>query len=722
MMKTPCWLIAAGVHALILIRCPAREGIPRPDHVVIVVEENHAYRQIIGSPAAPYINALAQQGALMTESFGIRHPSQPNYLALFSGATQGLTDDSCPHAFGGPNLGRELLDAGWSFAGYSESMPTNGFTGCGSGSYARKHNPWVNFTNLPPELNRTLAEFPTNFDALPTVSFVIPNLANDMHDGSVARGDAWLRAHWDAYVRWAQSHNSLFILTWDEDDRSETNHIATIFVGPMVQAGRYTGRINHYDVLRTLEDMFDLPHANLSSNATPLLNIWRAPDSAITVALSTPPEGAVFRSPATIPISVTIGRSERPVERVEFFAGVTRLGERTASPYTWIWSNAPAGVHSLNARAVDDRGRAVSATPRTVSVLTDAQLLQRGQGVFNGLFYETNAVAPESAGAVALTITGTGACSGQLRLAGRRYAWRGQFDANGRSAVTLPVASTNALRVELEMDLLESPDVVSGRVTDGHWIAELTAKRAAFDWRTRPAPQAGQYTLLFPVEDAAEPSPPGTGYGTLSVDGSGGLRFKGALADGTPIACSSALAEDGQWALYASLYGGGGLAIGWMTFAPPDAGEVAEAAVDDLHGLCAWLRPPQPRSRFYPTGFTNFLEALGDRWQPPSGNTNRILNFTHAAVAFHGGNLPVAFTNLVLLTTNNTFVNLGSNRLTLNLTRSSGRFTGSATDPLTQRTFGFRGAVLQKAGWGAGYFLGTNQAGSVRIEGVDGPH
>src|SRR5215212_6979595 len=75
---------------------PGANGVPRPDHVVVVMEENHAYSEIIGAPAAPYINALAQEGALFTDSYGITHPSQPNYLDLFSGDNQGVIDSSCP--------------------------------------------------------------------------------------------------------------------------------------------------------------------------------------------------------------------------------------------------------------------------------------------------------------------------------------------------------------------------------------------------------------------------------------------------------------------------------------------------------------------------------------------------------------------------------------------------------------------------------------------------
>ena len=114
-----------------------RTSPPRPNHIVMVIEENHSYSQIIESPDAPYINSLAAQGAVFTQSFGVTYPSQPNYLALFSGSTQGITDNSCPHTFTTPNLGHALLEAGLTFAGYSEDLPSVGSLICSVGLYAR---------------------------------------------------------------------------------------------------------------------------------------------------------------------------------------------------------------------------------------------------------------------------------------------------------------------------------------------------------------------------------------------------------------------------------------------------------------------------------------------------------------------------------------------------------------------------------------------------------
>lgn len=253
------------------------DAVPRPSHVVIVIEENRAYSQITGNPDAAYLNQLANQGASFADAHAVMHPSEPNYLALFSGSTQNLKDDSCPHDYSGPNLASELRQAGYSFATYSQSLPEAGFTGCSSGAYARKHNPAANWqgTNVRPDQNLPFSAFPGSFDTLPTVAFVIPDLDHDMHNGSIATADRWLEQNLGRYVQWAYTHNSLLIVTWDEDDDSHDNHIPALFAGAMVKPGRYTNRIDHYTLLRTLEEMYRLPALGESAKAEPITAVWR---------------------------------------------------------------------------------------------------------------------------------------------------------------------------------------------------------------------------------------------------------------------------------------------------------------------------------------------------------------------------------------------------------------------------------------------------------------
>jgi phospholipase C len=241
---------------------------------VVAIFENHKRSSIINNSNAPYITGLANQGANFSQSFAITHPSQPNYLALYSGSKQGITDDSCPHTFSGNNLGHQLINSGRSFIGHSESMPSDGYTGCSSGQYRRKHNPWVNFSNVPASSNLRFSRFPTTFSSLPTVSFVVPNMCNDMHDCSVSTGDTWARNHLDTYVQWAKTHNSILILTFDEDDGTAGNNIATVFVGQHVKVGVFSEHIDHYTVLRTLEDMYGLAALGNAGSRTAISDIW----------------------------------------------------------------------------------------------------------------------------------------------------------------------------------------------------------------------------------------------------------------------------------------------------------------------------------------------------------------------------------------------------------------------------------------------------------------
>lgn len=275
------WPYVAAVAAAIVMCEPApdavAQSIPTPTHIVIVVEENHSSANVIGNKSAPYMNSLAANGALMTQSYAETHPSEPNYLALFSGGTFGLMSDACPvNAGAAPNLASELLAAGHSFGGFSEDLPAVGSPACAAGKYARKHVPWANFTNVPPETSVPFPAFNARADyaSLPTVSFVIPNLDNDMHDGTIAQADSWLATNLFRYANWALANNCLLIVTWDEDDNGANNQIPTIIYGAHVRPGTYAEPISHYNVLSTVEEMYGLPKTGLAANAPAITDIW----------------------------------------------------------------------------------------------------------------------------------------------------------------------------------------------------------------------------------------------------------------------------------------------------------------------------------------------------------------------------------------------------------------------------------------------------------------
>src|SRR3954447_18543979 len=267
-------LAGAGLTAAVPA-AQAATGVPRFDHIVVVMFENKASSQITAS-SAPYFQSLASQGASFSQSYAITHPSQPNYIALFSGATQGVTNDDCPKTFSGNNLGNQLITAGLTFKGYSESMPSNGYTGCSSGTYRRNHNSWVDFSNVPAASNLTYASFPSssNYASLPTVAFVTPNMCNDMHDCSIATGNTWLKNNLDAYAQWAKTHNSLLIVNFDEDNSLSLNHIYTTFVGAGVKTGVYSEKITHYTVLRTIESAYGLSALGGAASVSPIIDVW----------------------------------------------------------------------------------------------------------------------------------------------------------------------------------------------------------------------------------------------------------------------------------------------------------------------------------------------------------------------------------------------------------------------------------------------------------------
>ena len=215
------------------------------------------------------------------------YPSQPNYVALFSGSNQGVIDSTVPRTrFTAPSLGGQLIAAGLGFSGYSEDLPYTGYRGPFYRGYTRRHNPWADFTDVPAADNRPLTRFPTpgHYDQFPTVSFVIPNVHHDIHDrdGTVPDGDAWLRQHLDPYVQWAKSHNSLLVVTWDEDDHTEGNRVPTIIVGDGVDPGAYPHSMNHYTLLRTVEGMYGLSPLGGAAAATPIDMIWAAPEATTT--------------------------------------------------------------------------------------------------------------------------------------------------------------------------------------------------------------------------------------------------------------------------------------------------------------------------------------------------------------------------------------------------------------------------------------------------------
>ncbi len=266
-----CALLVFGLAAA---RAPV--GIPRASHVTVIVMENRDDQRVVGNAQAPYFNeTLLPQGRLLANSHAVTHPSEPNYLALFSGSTHGLHGDRCPVSYDGPNLASQLAAAGRTFIGFAESMPNDGYRGCWSGTYARKHNPWVDFTNVPAASNRVYRGLPAT---VPSVMWIVPNMCNDMHDCPTRAGDAWMAKNLPPILAWNAKNDGLLIVTWDEaePDPYLRNSIPTLLAGPMIRPGvDRTQRVDHYSVLRTIETIFGLPCMADACRASAITGAWR---------------------------------------------------------------------------------------------------------------------------------------------------------------------------------------------------------------------------------------------------------------------------------------------------------------------------------------------------------------------------------------------------------------------------------------------------------------
>jgi hypothetical protein len=350
-------------------------SLPIPDHIVLLIDENQSFSNIIGNTSgAPYVNSLAQTGAVFTKSYAIEHPSQPNYLDLFSGSNQGIVDNRCPLGpFHALNLGGELTAAGLSFAGYHESMPNVGYTGCSSGYYNRNTNPLPDFSDVPSSDNKPFAGyFPTNFTTLPRIALVVPDLSDDMHypESSITKGDTWIKNKLQAYINWTYQHNSLFILTFDEDDFTGDNQIPTIFVGPMVQAGQYSETINHYTVLRTLEDMYGLPHAGHSADVSPITDVWTGATNHFSVTT-----GAANPDVAGTPFDVTVTAKDAGGNTVTDYRGTVHFTSSDAAaglPADYTFTAGDGGTHTFaNGVTLKTAGsQTITATDKQTSSIT----------------------------------------------------------------------------------------------------------------------------------------------------------------------------------------------------------------------------------------------------------------------------------------------------------------------------------------------------------------
>jgi phosphatidylinositol-3-phosphatase len=211
-------------------------------HVVWILMENKDYSSVIGSGAAPYINHLAHDYGLATRYSAISHPSLPNYIALTSGGTQGISDDC--------GASRSL----------EQGMPSRCATN-DSGNYAVRHNPEAYYTNVRRECSSSDVPFGAKPDLQARFTLVTPNLVDDMHDGSVADGNRFLQHYVPALMATPQyrARNTVIFIVWDENEGAGGNRVPCIVISPFTHGVRDSTSYSHYSLLRTTEALLGLP-------------------------------------------------------------------------------------------------------------------------------------------------------------------------------------------------------------------------------------------------------------------------------------------------------------------------------------------------------------------------------------------------------------------------------------------------------------------------------
>jgi len=256
--------------------------VPAFTHVYVIPMENEELTSVIGNPSAPYINALASQYGLARSYTAITHPSLPNYMAVTSGGTY-FTDDCVGCIVDAANIADRVEGAGRTWKAYMEDMP-GACMATDSGLYVAKHNPFVHYADIVNDPSRCRAHvvpFTSFYDdlaagALPSFTWITPNLCSDMHDCSIGTGDRWLSSVVPQIIGTPDFGTSVLFIVWDEGTTNAGGGglIPLLVIAPGVQSVQSTQAANHYDLLRTITDAFRVAPLGNAANARPLTEFF----------------------------------------------------------------------------------------------------------------------------------------------------------------------------------------------------------------------------------------------------------------------------------------------------------------------------------------------------------------------------------------------------------------------------------------------------------------
>jgi hypothetical protein len=343
----------------------------------------------------------------------------------------------------------------------------------------------------------------------------------------------------------------------------------------------------------------------------------------------------------------------------------------------------------------------------------------RMKGRYNGLAMPEGAFIAQYSGFFTFNIDSDRYFDGWMDIGDRTVSLWGRFDTQGSAGVTIYDQVWDGccyyfleLVWIVELQLTPGTDEVRGTAANVRhgWTSDLFGYRA-YGNPDYPAPEKGRYTIRFPSNADPAVAPAGEGYGLVKVDSHGRVTAYGALADGTAYSRSAAISTNGWWPFYFPFSKGKGALIGWLQFSNLPGSDVA--------GDLTWVKPQDNDRKYYPDGFSGTVSASGSRYIEP-GSHDLALSWTNGTFRISGGNLSAPTLNLVTLSGGGKLTDHGGGiaKLKFSLSRSTGKISGKFTHPESGKTTSYAGVLDQLQDFGAGYFLGTDQGGLVRLEPV----
>lgn len=401
-----------------------------------------------------------------------------------------------------------------------------------------------------------------------------------------------------------------------------------------------------------------------------------------------------------------------------FVAGTARDNDSVASVFYQLnggsWTNATGttnwfaqvnlnpGVNTVLIYAQDPSGNR-SVTNR---VLLNFLPTAIGGGAYAGLFFDTNNLTATNAGFFSATLAPAGAFTAKLLLGGSTIPFSGQFSNDGFFSNSFVAKGfTTPFTVQLTLDLTGA-GTITGTIANSSWSVPLLADQDVFSAAKPPSQELQQFSMIIPGSEDSTNQPGGNSAGTIILNGVGGVTFVGSLADGSPAVQKTFISKDGDWPFYISSSSGQGVTLGWLTFSSGQQGT--------LGGQVYWERLPQPNAKLYPAGF-NFanpitISASYFNWYV---HVPTLIVPNGGKVVLQQAGISPALTNYFTLSAKD--VVSSTNKLKLAITLSSGAFRGSMFNPADNISIPISGVILTNQNAGFGFFINSNQSGSVFI-------